>query len=82
MTDLKATLVKLNKNLGSLQVRAANFGNNVPVELLNQISGHQEAIALTPQLVKRLQRTVRKRVLRHLRRHGLLEPHEAEDMLA
>ena len=41
-----------------------------------------EATALTPQLLERLQHTIRSRILRHCRRHGLLEPHEAEDMLA
>ena len=35
-----------------------------------------EATALTPQLREDLQHTVRKRVLRHVRRHGFLEPHE------
>ena len=40
-----------------------------------------EATGLTPQLLDRLQHTVRQRVLRHFRRHGLLEPHDAEDML-
>ncbi|MFC1660478.1 hypothetical protein ACFL3S_03280 [Gemmatimonadota bacterium] len=40
-----------------------------------------EATALTPQLLERLQHTVRSRVLRHFRRHGLLEHHEATDML-
>jgi len=40
-----------------------------------------EATSLTHELLKRLQHTVRKRVLRHFARHGLLEPHEAEDML-
>ena len=40
-----------------------------------------EATALSPQLLERLQKTVRSRVLRHCRRHLLLEPHEAEDML-
>jgi len=40
-----------------------------------------EATALTPQLLERLQHTIRKRVLRQFRRHHLLEPHEAEDML-
>ena len=40
-----------------------------------------EATALTRELLERLQHTVRKRVLRHVRRHGLLEPHDAEDML-
>lgn len=40
-----------------------------------------EATALSPQLLERLQHTVRKRVLRHFARHTLLEPHQAEDML-
>ena len=40
-----------------------------------------EATGLSPQLLERLQHTVRSRVLRHFRRHGLLEPHDAEDML-
>ena len=40
-----------------------------------------EATALSPQLLDRLQHTVRSRVLRHVRRQGLLEPHEANDML-
>jgi len=41
-----------------------------------------EATGLTHELLERLQHTIRSRVLRHFRRHGLLEPHEAEDMLA
>jgi hypothetical protein len=41
-----------------------------------------EATALTRELLEGLQHTIRKRVLRHFRRHGLLEPHDAEDMLA
>jgi len=40
-----------------------------------------EATALSPQLQERLQHTIRSRVLRHFRRHGFLEPNEAEDML-
>ena len=40
-----------------------------------------EATALSPQLLERLQHTVRTRVLRHFARDHLLEPHEAEDML-
>jgi hypothetical protein len=40
-----------------------------------------EATALTHELLQRLQHTIRSRVLRHFRRHSLLEPHEAEDML-
>ena len=55
-----------------------------------QVDAHQnpephlrfhEATALTPHLLERLQHTVRSRVLRHCRRHDLLEPHEADDML-
>jgi len=40
-----------------------------------------EATGLSPQLLERLQHTVRTRVLRHFRRQGLLESHDAEDML-
>lgn len=40
-----------------------------------------EATALTHELLERLQHTVRKRVLRHFRRHGLLDPHDAQDLL-
>ena len=40
-----------------------------------------EATALTHELLEGLQQTVRKRVLRHMVRQGLLEPHDAQDML-
>jgi hypothetical protein len=40
-----------------------------------------EATALTHELLEGLQHTVRKRVLRHMVRHGLLESHDARDML-
>jgi hypothetical protein len=40
-----------------------------------------EATALTHELLESLQHTIRKRVLRHMVRHGLLEPHDAQDML-
>ncbi len=40
-----------------------------------------EATTLTHDLLEGLQHTVRKRVLRHFARHGLLEPYEAEDMV-
>ena len=40
-----------------------------------------EATALTHGLLEHLQQTVRKRVLRHFSRHGLLDPHNAEDLL-
>ena len=51
-------------------------------ETQNEGLQFHEATALSPQLLERLQHTARKRVLRHFRRHGLLEPHDAEDMLA
>lgn len=41
-----------------------------------------ESSSLTSRLLEGLQHTVRKRVLRHFRRHGLLEPDDALDMLA
>ena len=41
-----------------------------------------EATALTHELLEGLQHTIRRRVLRHCARHGLLEPHETENMLA
>jgi hypothetical protein len=40
-----------------------------------------ETTALTHELLEGLQHTVRKRVLRHMVRHGLLESHDARDML-
>jgi len=40
-----------------------------------------KATALTHELLEGLQQTVRKRVLRHMVRQGLLEPHDAQDML-
>jgi hypothetical protein len=40
-----------------------------------------EATALTHELLEDLQHTIPSRVLRHFRRHGLLEPHDTEDML-
>jgi len=40
-----------------------------------------EATALSPLLLERLQQTIRSRVLRHFRRHDLLEPNDADHML-
>ncbi len=40
-----------------------------------------EANGLTREVLERLQHTIRSRVLRHFRRHGLREPHEGRDML-
>jgi len=44
-------------------------------------SGSMKPPPSPPQFLERLQYTVRSRVLRHFRRHDLLEPPEAEDML-
>jgi hypothetical protein len=50
MTELNAFLLKLHKNLAIFQEREANFGSNIPLDLINQISNHKEAIALTEQV--------------------------------
>ena len=48
MADFKAILAKLQQYLNIiLREREAKYGGNAPLELLNQISGYQEAIALT-----------------------------------
>ncbi len=49
MTDYQAFLTKLQQNLNTLREREAKYGGDAPLELLNQISDHQEAIALTEQ---------------------------------
>jgi len=51
-----------------------------PADLETRLRFH-EATGLTHELLEGLQHTIRSRVLRHCRRHGLLEPHDAEDML-
>ncbi len=49
MTDLKEFLHKTHKNLQFLQEREAKYAGNTPVELLNQIDDHRQAIELTEQ---------------------------------
>jgi hypothetical protein len=49
MTDLNSFLVKLHENLNILREREAKYAGNAPLELLNQINDHQEAIVLTEQ---------------------------------
>lgn len=49
MTDFKSTLIKLNENLLTLREREAKYGGSAPLDLLNQITDHQKAIALTEQ---------------------------------
>lgn len=51
MTDPKVLLAELNKNLNILQEREAKYGGNAPLELLNQINDHQQAINLTKQAI-------------------------------
>jgi len=52
MTDYKTTLLKLNNNLNTLREREAKYGSNVPLDLLNQIADHEQAIALTEQVLE------------------------------
>jgi len=50
-TNYKDTLLKLNENLNTLKDREAKYGGNAPLDLLNQISDHKEAITLTRQVI-------------------------------
>jgi hypothetical protein len=49
MTDPKATLFKLKKNLSILKGREAKYAGNAPLEMLNQIEDHRQAINITKQ---------------------------------
>ncbi|MCB0166058.1 MAG: tetratricopeptide repeat protein [Anaerolineae bacterium] len=51
MTDLKSSLLKLNKNLNILKEREAKYANHAPLELLNQIDDHEQAINLVEQAI-------------------------------
>ncbi|NNM05505.1 MAG: IS91 family transposase, partial [Gemmatimonadetes bacterium] len=58
-------------------------GDTDPDPAIPETSLHfHEATGLTHELLEGLQHTIRSRVLRHLRRHGLLEPHDVRDMLS
>jgi hypothetical protein len=52
MTELKAFLAKLHQNLNILQEREAKYSGNAPLQLLNQIYDHQQAITLTEQAIR------------------------------
>ena len=54
--------------------------DQIPPRPASRLRFH-EATALSPKLLEHLQHTIRSRVLRHFRRHSLLEPHEAEDIM-
>lgn len=49
MVDYESFLSKLHENLNILREREAKYGGNAPLELLNQVADHREAIALTGQ---------------------------------
>jgi hypothetical protein len=51
MSNLKTYLQKLNNNLYTLREREAKHAGNAPLDLLNQISDHEQAIALTKQTI-------------------------------
>lgn len=52
MTDFQTFLQRTQQNLATLKEREAKYGGNAPVELLNQIEDHQQAIALTEQAIQ------------------------------
>jgi DNA replication protein DnaC len=49
MTHYQDTLNQLHQNLNTLRERESKYGGNAPLELLHQISDHQQAISLTEQ---------------------------------
>jgi tetratricopeptide (TPR) repeat protein len=52
MADYRTTLQNLHTNLNTLREREAKYAGNAPLELLNQITGHQKAITLTEQALR------------------------------
>jgi tetratricopeptide (TPR) repeat protein len=51
MADFQGLLYKLNKHLSILNERKAKYAGNAPLELLNQIEDHEQAITLTRQVI-------------------------------
>ncbi|MBN1218747.1 MAG: hypothetical protein JXM69_07460 [Anaerolineae bacterium] len=51
MTDFKDFLSKLYQNLNLLEERKAKYATNPPLDLLNQIDDHRQAITLTQQAI-------------------------------
>ena len=49
--NLKEDLLKLNKNYSILKEREAKYAGNAPLDLLNQIEDHEQAIELTQQAI-------------------------------
>ena len=52
MTDYQIILQKLQTNLNTLREREAKYAGNAPLELLNQITDHEQAIRLTEQAIQ------------------------------
>ena len=51
MPDFKAFQGKVHNNLNLLQEREAKYGGNAPLELINQLTDHRQALALTEQAI-------------------------------
>lgn len=51
MTHLQSVLLQLNQNLQTLREREAKYGGNAPLDLLNQISDHEQALELAGQAI-------------------------------
>ena len=47
----KTFLLKLNKNLSLLEERKAKYATNAPLDLINEIDDHKQAIALTQKTI-------------------------------
>ena len=52
LTDSKEFLRQLKKNLNTLREREAKWASHPPLELLNQIEDHEQAITLTEQAAR------------------------------
>lgn len=51
MTNFQKTFTQLKSNLNTLREREAKYAGIAPLDLLNQISDHQQAIILTEQVI-------------------------------
>ena len=51
LTDYKSHLKKLNENFNILKEREAKYAGNAPLDLLNQMKDHEQAIDLTRQVI-------------------------------
>ena len=51
MTDPKTYLAHLHQNLALLREREAKYAGNAPLDLLNQLTDHRQAIGLTERVI-------------------------------